>query len=169
MEPGNAIFIGAVLATLGWIYNGRLQVQSARRKHTYELILEQHRDETYAARLAAVRQLISNRTLQNIPSDQPPPDHPELDALLNYYEFLAAAIWCGDVDERLMRRCHKSRIVTLYEESLPYILANRDDDAQETMWQNLETLAQRWRGDVKPLPFQRLIERIAMRPFNPGS
>ncbi len=167
MDAGIAVIVSTVFATLGWIYSGRVMRANERRKHTYNLIVRQQDDKKYAKWVKDFKSLLASGDLAVLDTSKLPPENESLDNLLNHYEFLCAAIWCGDVDEKLFKRCEKTRLISLYEKSSLYIEANRLHGRQGSLWKNLEALVGRWRGDVKPLPLQGLVERFAMRPCNP--
>ena len=52
------IAISAVLfATVGWLWNGRLQRSTDRRKHTYSIIALQQDDELYRSAIILLRKI----------------------------------------------------------------------------------------------------------------
>jgi Domain of unknown function (DUF4760) len=67
-----------------------------------------------------------------------------LDFILNHYEFVSAAIICGDVDEALVRRVEDGRMRRTYLKFLPYVDQNRQVRNDYKMWENLEFLVYRW-------------------------
>src|SRR5687767_5469907 len=100
MDPGFAVLISALFATVGWLYNGRIQRIMNRRQHTYQIIIRQQDDEEVKSALKVLRKVLR----AGAPPRQGDPlsgDTMEtLDFLLNRYEFIAAAVWCGDIDEK---------------------------------------------------------------------
>jgi len=163
VDTGLAILISAVLATIGWLYSGRLQRVMNRRQHTYNIILRQHDDDNFDRALDGVRDMLAEDKIPHPSEKSRVDDIKKLDYFLNHYEFLCAAIWSGDIDENLIHSCEFSRITKLSEKMSRYIADCRAYRAQPTMFKNLETMAERWKGP--PLtPAQRTYETFLLRP-----
>jgi uncharacterized protein DUF4760 len=113
MNSGIAILISAALATAGWLWNGHLQRLANRRQHTYAIILKQQDDELYDGSLMTLRRLAKTSLTKRTFAKLTDKDINHLDYILNYYEFLAASIWCGDIDERLIKMCDETTIRSL--------------------------------------------------------
>lgn len=163
MDTGLAIFVGAILATTGWLYGGRLQRLTARGHHTYQIVTRQQDDQRFIKSLETARLLIKDGSLLNLKDNSLKEQRNDLDYLLNHYEFLSAAIWRGDIDEKLMKSCEKSRLTSLFNQTKIYIDESRKTAKQPSMWENLERLAGRW-GAWSPSPAERIYEVVMMRP-----
>ena len=135
----------------------------SRRQHTYQIINRQQDDKLYADSLSRLRLILQNGGLPRLNDKTRQDDHEKIDYLLNHFEFLSAAIWAGDIDERLMRDCHRSILLRLNEQLSEYIEENRDAADQPSMWIHLQKLAERWDGD-DPRWFERLYEAVMLRP-----
>ena len=89
-----------------------------------------------------------------------------IDFLLNYYEFLSSGIWCGDIDEALVRETEIGRLRRIHDKLADYIAWNREEGDSETMWRNLEQLAARWtRFPEGPDALVRLAEYLIGHPI----
>jgi len=163
VDSGTAIFIGAILATVGWLYGGRQQRLTSRRQHTYQIILKQQDDERFEAALERLRALLKENDIPPAADSKRKTDQDYLDYLLNYYEFLCAAIWCGDVDEKLIRLCEETRLKNLTSKLCGYISDNRKTHSQRTLWKNLEEMAVRWGKRRQPLSY-RIYEVYTQKP-----
>ena len=64
--------------------------------------------------------------------------------ILNHYEFVAAAIRNGDLDERLIKDSERSSCMQLYRCCEAYIWALRDSRDRMSIYEHLEWLYQRW-------------------------
>ena len=163
MDTGFAIFVGSILATTGWLYGGRLQRLTARSHNTYQIVTRQQDDQQFVKSLESTRLLIKDGSLLNLKDNSLKEQRNDLDYLLNHYEFLSAATWRGDIDEKLMKLCEKSRLTSLFNETKIYIDESRKAAKQPTMWENFERLAGRWDA-WRPSPADRIYEAVMMRP-----
>jgi Domain of unknown function (DUF4760) len=167
MDPGLAILTGAGLATVGWIFNGRVVGASNRRMHTYQILARQEQDGKLIEAIRLLRIICADEETPNFEGAMNSKNADSLDYLLNTYEFVAAAIWCGDIDEDVMRRCERTRIVKLYRKVERYVERNRREGGQPSMWGNMQRLVGRWERTTAVKLHQNFYERIRMRPF-PG-
>ena len=143
MDEGIAVLLAAALATIGIGFSGRQQRSLQRRQHTYQ-VLDRHNDwPLFDSNLIHVGHLVRDG---RVPSRDEPgreDDIERIDFILNYYEFLSAAIWNGDIEEALVRECERGRIIRLSTTLAAYIRWNRDTFSL-TMWTHLDRLAARW-------------------------
>lgn len=145
MESGAAILISAALGTIGWYVTVRNSRWVDRRQHTYRTIMRQQDDSKFDESLARIRLVLEKNDIPEPDNTLRDEDIQKIDYLLNHYEFLSAAIWCGDMDEKLLRSCEFSRVTKLFEKMEGYIQASRKFRGQPTMYENLENLAGRWK------------------------
>jgi hypothetical protein len=164
MDSGVAILISAAFATAGWIYSGRIQRHTSRRQHTYGIITRQLDDDKFEKALNSIRKAVNERFVPQLDKLNPTEQMLDIDYLLNHYEFLSAAILCGDIDEKLLRSCEFSRMTKLYAYMRDYIEQNRTEFDQPTMFQNLEDIVLRWNRTYQPIS-ERFLEVIAFRPL----
>lgn len=163
MDPGPAIIISAVLASIGWLFTIRSTRLVDRRKHTYGLLLRQLDDPKFAAALDRIKALLEKNNLPDPDDELRQDDISKIDYLLNHYEFLSAAVWCGDIDEKLLRACEYSRITKLFQKTKTYIDKAREWRNQPTMYENLQLLQQRWCSEGLN-PGQKAWEFCSLKP-----
>jgi len=115
MDTGLAIFLGAVigssLATMGWIFGQRQNRRLTRLEHTFS-VLNSYRDDK--DHWEAHRRFVSMAKSQNIPTPDDPArqdDIAVLSKLFTHYEYIAAGIFCGGLDENLIKACDRGNIV----------------------------------------------------------
>ena len=163
LETSTAILFGAIFATVGWMHTSRAQRRADRRNHTYSIIIRHQDDSQFHDALKVVRETLEADNIPSPDDKERRSDIIELDYFLNTYEFLAAAIWCGDFDESLLKYCEYTRVTKLFRKMTPYIESCRKYRDQPTMFENLETLADRWEHKNSG-PLERLYEWATMRP-----
>lgn len=163
MFTGVAIIISTGFATLGWLYTGRLQRLMDRRQHTYRIIIRQQDDEKFSVALERIRSLLEKGKIPRPDDETSREDVDKIDYLLNHYEFIAAAIWVGDVDEQLMKLCEYSRITKLHVKMADYINDCREYREQPTMFENLESLSSRW-TDANQTLGEKVYEFVWLKP-----
>nr|WP_255536445.1 DUF4760 domain-containing protein [Pacificimonas pallii] len=95
----------------------------------------------------------------------------EIDYILDYYEYVAVAVWNGTLDENFVKECENSRFQHLSDKLKPYIEQNRTLANSDDVWRSLETLADRWKridaGTYRDWPHDRLLSLLLMRPVPP--
>jgi len=144
MNTGNAIFISAILASVGWYVTTRSQQVMDRRRHTYKVFQDYRNDKYHIASLRHAFQLVKDK---KVPDSTEETDREDLDKILyvlNHYEFVAAAIFNGDVDEGFFKSCEYTTISTLPICLNDFIQKRRDYKKQKTAFKNLEDLSARW-------------------------
>lgn len=67
--------------------------------------------------------------------------------VLNRYEFYAAAINHGILDEKLFKRLHCSNFIKLWDAVSPTVMGIRDKERKDTLFKDLEILVQKWKTD----------------------
>jgi len=165
IDSGLAILIGAIVALLGWVSAGRTARIGARRTHTYHVVEENQKNATLKECFATVKALVDvkirptrDRALEEF--------YPKFNFILDHYEYISAAIVCGDVDEKLMRQCERSRFIALAKIFDEYIRRTRIYKQQYGFCENLMAVAGRWERDrARSGHFHRLGEWYLMRPI----
>ena len=150
MDTGVAIIVTGLWATIGWYYTGRVQRTMSRRQHTYNIITRQHDDKRYEDALNTVRAAIKSNSIPTPVKTDPSERHKHIDYFLNYFEFLSAAILCGDIDEKMIKAVEYSKIVKVPVIFREYIDQIRVIADQPTMYENIDALARRWNGVERP-------------------
>lgn len=84
--------------------------------------------------------------------------------VINHYEFIAAAIRNGDIDETLVRDSERATILSMFEASKDRIEALRVTRRRRSVCEHLEWLHIRW--ETKPPGVvRRCCESVRGRPF----
>jgi hypothetical protein len=167
LDEGIAVILAAVMAILGIFYTARLQRKMLRKQHTFQVIdkLNGWKELDECADFAA--KLIRAGKVPTLCDDIHAESCEKIDFLLNYYEVLASAVICGDVDEELVFRMERGRLTRAYLAFIPYIDENRQDMLSLKLWENLEFLTYRWlsaKGDA----FETLVDQMRLRPTVTG-
>lgn len=123
----------------------------------------QQDDKTYRSAIVLLRRIGAKGLSKTKASALTQADIDKLDHILNHYEFIAAAIWCGDVDEKLIRMCDETLILALRGRLKVYIDEKKKARKQPSMWEHLDKLAIRW-GEPQPTRVVRLYELATQRP-----
>lgn len=148
----------------GWMALWRPAATADESSPAYlSIILKQQDDKRFEAALEHLRSLLKEKDIPPVDDSDRKTDQDHLDYLLNYYEFLCAAIWCGDVDEKLIRLCEETRLRNLNSKLSGYISDNRKTHRQLTLWKNLEDMAVRWGKRRQPSSY-RMYEVYALKP-----
>lgn len=163
LDEGFAVIIAAILAILGILYSSRQQRKLLRKQHTFQIIDKLNGWSELEECVSLAARLRRDVRIPTICDSDHKSDCDKLDFLLNYYEVLASAIICGDIDEELVRRMERGRFTRTYLSFLPYIEEARDELDSLQVWENLEFITYRWvssKGD----PFDNLIDQFFLRP-----
>lgn len=167
MEASTAILIGAGLATAGWLYTARRARTLSRKQHTVNVMLHSSLNTTF---LEAKSKLVPHLRNNEVPDDVITGVNESLRyhfrLVLNHYEFVAAGIRNGDMDEQLVRDSERSTVLMLFKACKKYIWTLRDERSRMTMYEHMEWLHVRWE-EKPPKRLQRCTEWILQRPF-PG-
>ena len=161
MNVPTAILIAALLATLGWLYTTRRQWDLSRRQHTFNALLTMGFSKEFLELFEEIAPAIRSNSLS------PPLDDrkaTELMTILNHYEFLAAGIRNGDIDEKLLRDSEGGTIIGLVEASQDYIKDIRQIRNRNTVYEHLDWLYRRWKSNP-PGRCQTIIEFFVGHPL----
>lgn len=144
MDQGVAILITAFVAVVSIFLTGTFNRRLMRKQHTYRVLERMNPWKRFDKAVSRAAKLISDGKMPDVilASDESECDN--LDFILNHYEFISAAIICGDVDEALVKRVEDGRMRRTYLKFLPYVEQNRSVRSDIKMWENLEFLVYRW-------------------------
>lgn len=145
------VLLGAVAAVTGWIVSAMVTIRNSIKQHTISTLLQSRLSSTYMdnakplnARYFGPNNCIHLLTEDELTSKAPEAKLPELSFLLNYLEFIAAAIKYGDLDEKLMRMTFRGMVCNMYEAASVYIASNQkpnvDADGKVTPSKSFEHL-----------------------------
>jgi hypothetical protein len=126
------------MAILGIFYTSRQQRKLLRKQHTYQVIEKLNDWKEFDANLDFASRLIKAGKIPRLCDEKNKEDCERIDLILNYYEFLCAAIIAGDIDEGLVRSVEESRLTRCFLKFIDYIQENRDDRGTQIIWENLE-------------------------------
>ncbi len=179
METSTAIVVSAVLATLGWLYSGRIQLIVSRKRHTFDVFSRYRDDKKHEAAIDDVRKIIRRHRRQKgidgigsvVPVEYNDCSEEERDSInlcLDKFEEIAVSILQGDIDEGFAFNLENTKIIKFAETFLPFIEAQREAFAQPSYCSNLLLLAERWRGDFNRTITHRVYEFVFLRPMLPS-
>jgi hypothetical protein len=66
-------------------------------------------------------------------------------SLLNHFELISVGIQSGIYDERMIKESWCTIVTRTYDQALPFIQATRERDNKQTLYQEFELLAKRWK------------------------
>ncbi len=158
-----AILITGGLATAGWIHASRRQRGLSRKQHTFDALLTTSLDHTYQRAYGRVSSAMRHGPCPDDLGKQPKLFH-DLAMLLNFYEFMAAGLRNGDIDERLLRDSEGGFILALYRWAEAYVFGTRSRRERAAIYEHYEWLYDRW--EAKPIGrMARAVEYIRLRPL----
>jgi len=156
LAPPCAVFAAAGLATLGWLIAAANQRTLSRKQHTLNLLMQMRHAEVYNRHHSALSLLspgatpISDDLLALMRNQRPPANEGEKAFLraavyvLNYWEFVCAALTVGDLDAELVRRTVRQHIVGYHSKFAAFIDAERAA-GDHLVYKQLRTIANDWR------------------------
>lgn len=164
MDQGIAILITAAVAVFSLFATSAFSRRLLRKQHTYRVLEKMNDWDRFDEALSGASKLIHHDLIPRLNCAEDEPACDMLDFLLSHYEFIAASIICGDVDERLVKKVEESRMCRVYLKFIDYVDSNRIDRKNDQIWENLEFMAYRWAVE-KTDSFDNWLEWIAGRPF----
>lgn len=164
MASETAILIGAGLATLGWLYTGRRSRTLAKKQHTFNTLLMAAFNENFQGYLKAAAPHLKKRQAPDFQQVNQEDNYIAFRSLLNHYEFIAAAVRNGDVDEQLLKDSEKTSIIALFQTCHDHIYGLRNSRQRQSAYEHLEWLYDRW-TEKPPGWFTRKLEWIIGRPI----
>lgn len=145
------ILIGAAAAVIGWLFTTRAQAIDSTKANTMNILMESRFSDEYARNLKATTAIFTSQrnlngdnctlSVQNYAALSPS----QLDSIhymLNYFEFIAVGIRCGDLDEVFMKKSLRSIILTNYH-FYKAIIEERQKKVASAL-ENFVALAERW-------------------------
>lgn len=161
----DVIALSAILATTGWLYTARRARSLARKQHTINLIVTQAFDVPMRDAQGKIAIAFKgNNVVPPVGSPEYETLLPSLRLVLNHFEFIAAGIRRGDIDERLIIDAQRGTILSVYEKSEKHIFAIRNSRRRSALYEHLEWLHGRWERKP-PGRIKRACEWGMARPF----
>jgi hypothetical protein len=180
IETGQAVYLSTLVAVAGWFYTNRKERNLFRKQHTFNALMQASFDTSYQRAITSVRPHIRKGVLPDISVDDEhliaAPETLDTDIrqtrelrehvafLLNHYEFLAAGIRNGDIDEKLLYDSERSTILKIQDISEPFVDSLRDRRKRVSIFEHLEWLTDRW-GEKPPSQWQYFCEFICGKPI----
>ena len=148
-ETGIAV-ITVILAMAGWIANNIQNRFIQRKQHTLDVLLNSRFSETWNSHRKVVDKYF------------PPGNYIDPDVVLkeenneiresvkvigNYYEFLAASMRLGDLDEPLLKACVRNQACQFYRRFERYVRRVRYIQNNDNVYADFSALFYRWRRE----------------------
>src|SRR3712207_5886170 len=103
-DEGWAVIIAAFMAIAGILYSSKESRKALRKQHTYNVLDKMNDWDKLDEAYDKARAMMNEGKVPSRCKDADREICDTLDFLLNHYEFLAAAIVSGDLDEGLVKR-----------------------------------------------------------------
>lgn len=166
MHTSYAILIGAALATLGWLYTSHRGRTLAKKQQTITVMMMANFNEKFLGSRAAITEYVKGN--KKLPENIMDADHADLKAelrhVMNHYEFVAAALRNGDLDEKLVKDSERSTLLMVYGNLEEYIWSLRTGRDRESIYEHLQWIHNRW--EKKPPSFIiKFFEFLRGKPF----
>lgn len=145
------VLIGAAAVIIGWLFTTRAQAIDSTKANTMKILMESRFSDEYSRNLKATTKIFTvQRTIQgdncclpvNVFSSSTPDEIDSINYMLNYFEFIAVGIRCGDLDEQLIRQSLRTIILTNYK-FYKLIIEDKQKKTSSAL-ENLTCLAKRW-------------------------
>jgi len=155
VEPPNlikahwAVLLGVLAAVTGWIITSWINTRNSIKQHTINTLLSSRLSTEYMKNAREVNSTFFGPkfTLYPLTAEEVAtrPKHlklSELNYVLNYLEFISAAVKHGDLDEKLMRLTLRGMLCNFYEVAWEYIRAAQVGNPKS--YENLNWLYRYW-------------------------
>lgn len=166
MDTGQAIIIAGVLASAGWVFTQRQNRKLSRLEHTFDVLNSYRHNKDHWDAISKMIALTKGGTLPVPDEAARENDIEAIRKLLIHYEFIAVGIFSGGLDEAMIRECDKGNIVNINKNGQSFIQALRAIRKRDTIYRNLQDLAERW-DNKPPGRYKRVLEYFLMRPLRP--
>ncbi|NOX43761.1 MAG: DUF4760 domain-containing protein [Gammaproteobacteria bacterium] len=156
------IFFSMLVALTGWLVAAGVSLYNSTKQHTINILLQSRLSDTFKGyREKTAKSYPENPKLICVPQkdideylsgDLGKDKTESLDAmkyLLNYYEFIAAGILSGDLDETLLKTCLRGIILNNCKRAELFIKMARElkkdgEEKDSDYYGNLLRLKERW-------------------------
>jgi hypothetical protein len=139
----------------------------ARKQHSLNVMLTASFNKEFRDAYKTIAPFIRANNLPDIQTDDNGNNdlREALRLVLNHYEFVAAGIRNGDMDETLIRDSERGTILTIFEAVQKYIESLRTTRRRRSINEHLEWLHRRWEINP-PGRVRRFVENIRGKPFS---
>jgi len=163
-DAPTVIAVSVVFATAGWIYTARRARTIARKQHTINIMVRGNFDHHKRAAHAEISPYLrGQKPFPAVGSEGWDEFIQKLRFILNHYEFIAAGIRRGDMDESLVLDAERGTILNFYEFSENHIFSVRNNRRNQAIYEHIEWLHKRWEKSP-PNRAQRVWEAIKGSP-----
>lgn len=119
LRPQQAVVFAAIAATAGWIVTAFIARRNSIKQHTMNVLTQIRISAEMNARITTVNAKFppGSHMSPEYAADTPRTDEVIRAAtyVLNYYEFLAAALHHNDLDHNLLKDCVRGQLCSTYE------------------------------------------------------
>lgn len=147
------VIIGSCAAIVGWLFTTRAQCINSNKSHAFQILMESRFSDEYSKNLTITTSLYKEtKKDQNVKNpvlewqkyvDLDNDLQDSINYMLNFFEFIAVGIRCGDLDEKLLHSSLKGIINTNYE-FYKIIIETKQIDHPLAL-SNLVCLVERWK------------------------
>jgi hypothetical protein len=117
-------------AAIGWAVAAWITYRNARVQHTINFIANRFSNDIFSKNAALFNEhlagkLINSELVATLSQSSEKGDIDTLQALrylVNYFEFIAVGVLCGDLDIRIIRRALRGNIIFYTDRCMPWIL-----------------------------------------------
>ena len=151
----DAIILGAIFATIGWIYTSHRARHLARKHHTIDILLR-GQFSTALSEAQSDASLLFTGTI-SFPELYTPRSDTDLTEnytslklinslriVLNYYEVISSLIRLGEIDERIVKSILRGSILKAFISSERYIYQLRQFRNNPHIYKDIEWLYSKW-------------------------
>lgn len=145
-----AFLISAVAGVAVIYYNGK----QGRSKALIDLIVEQKTNKDLIEATKRVYDLgkNGNHFSEYVPESKAGPDRDAILMVLNNHEFIAVGIRTKAFDEGIYKQLQCSNLLKVWSLSAGFVAELRKISGKDTIYQDIERLAGRWKKDpIKPI------------------
>jgi Domain of unknown function (DUF4760) len=124
-------YTAALVALAGWMFQSWLSVRNSRKQHTMNVLLQTRLNPLFSEHAKAIEAAFPSTTPITFTALTLPANssvRSSVQWVLNYYEFIAAGIAHGDLDEALMQDCILTQFCSFFTKSEDYIRNARRED-----------------------------------------
>jgi len=151
------VLAGVEAAVWGWVVTSYMTLRNSIKQHTINTLLQSRLSATYMAHAVCInKQFFPPNTLtyDHVPIDFFEDKSNEeiiqsVAYILNYFEFLSAAVRYGDLDETLLRSALGGILGRFYERMMLFIKSQRGDDGNVILYprqlEHYTWLYKRWK------------------------
>lgn len=157
-------YSAALVALAGWMIQAWVSVRNSRKQHTMNVLLQTRLNPQFgehASRISAAFPAGAPIPYTEISKSENEAVYTSVRWVLNYYEFIAAGISHGDLDEPLMMDCICTQMLLFCARVEDVIQHLREEDARGNpskskvrVLKSLRKMQIRWREKARPTPWK---------------